>query len=332
MELLEKLINADGISGNESQVREIIKREIGKYVDEVRIDNVGNLIARKRGGKPTVMLAAHMDEIGLMVKRISKDGRIYFSTVGGIDSISLIGQRVRIENKIGGVITTKEIAGGIDVEELPKSDELYVDAGVNAKELKKKGIEVGDYISFDQCMFCLLDSTAIISGKALDDRIGCYALIELAKKLKNNKNEIYYVFTVQEEIGLYGAKISAYEIVPDWAVVVDVTEVERKNKVLGGGPCLTIKDAEMLGNRCINRWLRKIAKKNGIKLQLDVSDIGTTDALSISLSKGGIPTTSIGIAIKNIHTAVSMAHKRDVDQLIKLAAKLLKKPPKVCVV
>ena len=329
--MLKELIDTQGISGNEMAVRAVIRKRMRGCADEIRIDKIGNLIAHKKGSKPTVMLAAHMDEVGLMVRDIEKDGRIHFSTMGGIEVTSLIGQRVNI-GKANGVITTERISKGEDVEELPKMEELYIDTGLTKKELEKKGIGVGSYVSFNQCSLHTLGSENIISGKALDDRIGCHVLIELARKLRNVKNDIYYVFTVQEEIGLYGAKISAYKINPDWAIVVDVSDEDPKNKQLGSGPCIMVKDAEMLGNRCINGWLEDIAKKNRIPYQLEVSDAGTTDALSISLSREGTPTAVVGVPVRNMHTATGMAHMDDVKNTIKLLELLLRKPPKVCLV
>jgi len=328
--MLEKLINSDGISGNEEAVRKLIQKEIKKYVDSVKVDKLGNLIAHKKGTKPTVMLAAHMDEVGLMVREIEKDGKIRFSTVGGIDEAALICRRVTL-GKIKGVIVTKELSRGEGMKELPSMEELYIETGLTKKELRKKGIKVGTYVSFYNCGHTTMGSKKIIAGKGLDDRLGCFVLIELAKRLRKAKEEIYYVFTVQEEMGMYGAKISAYDIEPDWAIVIDVTDADEKSRKMGHGPCITIMDSEMIGNRCINEWLEAIAKRKRIKVQLEVSDSGTTDALSISLSKGGVPTAVIGMAIKSMHTPVSLAHMDDITSSIRLIELLLKKPPKICI-
>lgn len=334
MELLRKLIDAYGISASEEKVRAIIAKEIKPYVDEIKSDNLGNLIARKKGHEPRVMLAAHMDEIGLVIRSIDSEGRIYFSSIGGIVPLTIIGQRVFIEGKkrIEGVITTKEISDNIAIKELPKMENMYIDTGLGKKELEKC-IETGDYISLIQ-ESAFLGSEDIFCGKALDDRIGCYILIELAKRLKKARCEIYYVFTVQEEIGLYGAKTSAYTVNPSWAIAVDTTNADtlEGTKKLGKGPCITIRDAAMLGNKCINNWLKGIAKKEKIPLQKDVSDAGSTDALTIALSRGGIPATVVSVAVKNIHSTVGIAHRKDIENAITLLEKLLQKPPKVCLV
>lgn len=332
---LEKLIEAYGVSGSEEEVRGVIEKEIKKYVDEVYVDRTGNLIARKKGASPKVMLAAHMDEIGLVAKNISDDGKVYFSLVGSIETMTLLGQRVAVRNgakRIVGVVSTERMEEGYALKETPALDDMFVDFDMNKKGLEKSGISIGTFMVFEQTMEYLDGGTAIC-GKALDDRVGCYILIELAKRLKA-KNEIYFVFTVQEEIGLFGAKASTYKIEPDWAIAVDATYISEKNsaKLLGKGPCVTIKDVSMIGNKCINKWFLDIAKKKKIPVQLDVSDFGTTDALTISLSRGGVPSTSLGIAIKNIHSAVGVASLKDIENAIVLLHELLKNPPKVCLV
>ncbi len=333
MDLLEKLISTFGVSGNEEAVRNVIMEEIKNYVDEIYVDKLGNLIAHKKGERPKVMLAAHMDEIGLMVKNIEGRGRITFSIIGGVDNVMLLGERVHIETPKGiihGVITSKEVNDGNILERIPKTDDLFVDTGLNKKDLKKLGIEIGTFMALERDMY-YLGSDKIVCGKAFDDRIGCYILIELAKRLKETcKNEIYYVFTIQEEIGLVGALTSTYIVEPDWAIVVDVTETDdigEVTKTIGRGPCLTIKDAEIIGNKLLNKHILEIAKKNKIHIQRDVTDEGTTDAASISVTKGGVPCTVLGVCVRNLHTATSVADRRDIEKSIKILEELLKLSP-----
>ncbi|MEM5872512.1 MAG: M42 family metallopeptidase [Candidatus Aenigmatarchaeota archaeon] len=335
MDLLEKLISTFGVSGNEEKVRNLIQNEIKKYVDEVYVDKVGNLIAHKKGKKPKIMLSAHMDEIGLMVKNIEPRGRIYFSEIGGADPVMLLGERVHIETKKGtihGVITTKEVNDGNFITQIPKIEDLFVDTGLSERELKKMGVEIGSFLSLERDLY-YLGSNKIICGKAFDNRIGCYILIELAKRAKKFKCETYFVFTIQEEIGLIGAMTSAYKIEPDWAIAVDVIETCDAGGepviTLGRGPSITIKDAEMLGNKTLNEHLIKIAKNKKIYIQRDVSDIGTTDAASISITKEGIPSTVVGVPIRNLHTATAVANKDDIEKTIILLEEFLKNPPKV---
>jgi tetrahedral aminopeptidase len=335
MKSLEKLMDAYGISGNEEHVRKLIKDMISPYVDKTFVDKAGNLICVQKGVAPRVMIAAHMDEIGLMVKHIYTDGRILFSPVGGIEPITLPGQRVKIHTKKGqvlGVITSKEMSNGDIVEKMPEMRDMYVDTGIDKKNLTKKGVEIGDYINLVQDTGTLGNKN-IIYGKGLDDRIGCFVLIELAKKLKKTKNEIYFVFTVQEEIGLYGAKTSTYHISPDWAIAVDVTPASDASDdqalILGEGPSITMKDESMIGNKTINLWLSEIAKKKKIKVQYDVTDFGTTDAMNISISKSGVPTTSVGVPVRNLHSTIGLAHMQDIQDLIIILYELLKKPKKI---
>ncbi len=336
MELLERLIKAFGISGNEDDVRDIIQKEIKKYVNDFYIDKVGNLIAHKKGKSPKVMLAAHMDEIGFMVKGITNEGNIRCSYLGGFLDMVMLGQIVNIKTKkgkINGVITTKEISNDHEVKEIPKTKDLIVDTGLTRKELIDLGVGPGAYLPLESD-FRYLGNKYIISGKALDDRIGCFVLIELARLLKKVKNEIFYVFTVQEEVGLYGAKASAYAINPDWSIVIDVTNAndcnyENATKFLGRGPCLTIKDEGMIANRKLNEHIIQIAKKNKIPIQLEVSDFGDSDALIISISRGGVPATVVCVPVRNLHTPIGIANKDDIDNTIKLLQLLFKHPPKI---
>ncbi|MEA3430651.1 MAG: M42 family peptidase [Nanoarchaeota archaeon] len=339
-ELLIKLINTFGPSGSEHPVRKIIEKEMKDYVDEMYTDKFGNLICHKSGKGRKVMLAAHMDEIGLIIREIKDDGKIKFSAVGGIDPATLLGQYVAIldrNNDISctGVISYQELQEDLLIEEPPEMNELHVDTGLNKKELTKKKIGIGAYVvPFQEARY--LGNKNIIAGKALDDRIGCFVLCELAKKLKRTENDIYYVFTVQEEVGLYGAEVAVYKIDPDWGIAIDVTNAEDYDKEcvvqLGKGPVMSIMDAEMISNRCINDWLLQIARKKAIPLQFKVDDTGTTDATKIMMSRGGVPSTVVGVAIRNLHSTISVANMKDIKDAIDLLHELLKNPPKNCFV
>jgi len=339
VDLLFRLMDSLGTSGDEQIVRDIIKANMKKYVDNIYMDKFGNLIAHKKGRGKKIMLAAHMDEIGLMAKKIEDNGFIRVSAIGGIEPITIVGQQVSLvsdKNKTicNGIISCSELHEDSPIKKIPKIEELYVDTGLNKKELKRIGVEIGDYI-VPSHHARYLGNSKIISGKALDDRAGCYILMELAKKLSNKKSklDIYYVFTVQEEIGLYGAKTATYNISPDWGIAVDVTNAKDSSllspSLIGKGPYITIKDSQMLGNKKIDDWLKKIAKQNKIPLQLEVEDSGTTDATSIMLAKGGIPAATISVPVRNIHSTVSVAHMDDINNAIKLLAVLIKNPPRM---
>ena len=285
------------------------------------------------------MLAAHMDEIGLMIKAIRDDGRMKVAMIGGLEPVTLIGQSVSLlghqcEVICEGVLTTEEIHEDFPPEKIPDIDDLYIDAGVNAKELQKLGIHVGtSAVAKHSAKF--LGSKEYLSGKGLDDRIGCYVLIQLAKKTKNLKKNIYYVFTVQEEIGLYGAQTSAGTIDPDWGIAIDVTNtldaMVPKSYELGKGPCITAMDSDMIASSCINNNLIAIAKKKNLPFQMKVEEGGTTDATRIRLAKGGIPATTVGVAIRNLHSTISIAHMKDIESCITLLHEFLKDGEKVCV-
>lgn len=338
-ELLKRLINAIGPSGDEKDVRNIIYKAIKHYVDEIWVDNFGNLIAHKKGTGPKVALASHMDEIGLMVEAIENNGLMRIAPIGGIEPITLVGQTVHVldeNNKAiyNGVISFRELSDDNKIKKIPSMDELFVDVGLSKKDLKKSKIVIGSYI-VPTHSFSYLGDKHVISGKALDDRIGCYILIETAKRLKRSKkSDVFFVFTVQEEVGLYGAKTSIHSIKPDWGIAVDVTNARDAEIIapicLGAGPFLTIKDAEMISNKCLNDWIKKLAKKSKIILQYDVVESGTTDAVSIMLSHGGVPSTVLSVAVRNLHSTIGIANLDDIENVIKLLNILLKDPLLTC--
>lgn len=337
-DLLTELIGLFAVSGHESSVRFFVQKHIKRYVDSVSVDKMGNLIAYKKGTGPKVMLSAHMDEIGLMVSNIDDRGLIYVTAVGGIDPAAFVGSQVHVQarkGKLHGFLSTLDLAVGNYIEKIPKMEDIFVDTGLTKDQLKKLGVQIGNYIYLDSHT-CCEGEQGIVLGKALDNRIGCYILLELAKRLKKSKTETYFVFTVQEEIGLYGAKTSAFTIEPDWGIVVDTTWAndisDVPSRVVGGGPCIVVKDGEFISNPCITGWLKARAKKKRIKIQLEATEEGTTDAAIIQTSRGGIPTAVISIPVRNIHTQAGIASMKDVNDSISLLEELLKKPPHKCIV
>jgi endoglucanase len=315
-------------------------KEIKPYVDKMWVDNFGNLVAHKKGKGQKVMFAAHMDEIALMVKKIEENGFLRISPVGGIDALTLLGQNVFLFSPGGklignGIVSFPELHEGMEIDKSPTMNELYIDTGLRRNEVKKIGVEIGSY-AIPSHSFKYLGNKKVFTGKALDNRVGCYILIEVAKKVKKPNVDLYLVFTVQEEMGLYGAKTSVYEIDPQWGIAIDVTNAHdsdiRGECSLGSGTYITVKDSEMLANLCLDDWLKKLAKKKKIPYQLEVSDSGTTDATSMMLSRKGIPSTAISVAVRNLHSTVGISHVNDVENTMKLIIELLKDPPKVCVV
>ncbi len=340
MELLLRLMDALGPSGAELNIRSMIKKAIRPYVDEIYMDKFGNLVARQKGKGQKIMLAAHMDEIALMAKSIEDDGKIRFSPVGGMEPIALLGHMVLLMNNDGkvvckGIVTVEALHEGFELKNSPDFDDLYVDTGLDLKELEKCGVRVGTYI-IPKHHARFLGSNNIVCGKAVDDRSGCFILIEVAKSMKSVKHhdDIYYVFTMQEEVGMYGAQTSVYRIEPDFGIAIDVSDakdaLDPKKCSLGSGPCLTVMDTEMIADKCLNDTFIKISANKKIPLQLSVEDTGTTDATRIMLSKGGIPSTVIGPPVRNMHTSVTIVHMDDIKNCIRIIAEFLKNPPKIC--
>lgn len=337
MKDLFALMNVLSASGHESAIRSFLMQKIRPYCKDMQVDKFGNLIVHKKGKGQSVMLVAHMDEVGLMVKNINADGTLKISPIGGIDTLACLNQKVLIpvkgKKKIMGVVSIAKLSSGETISELPKKDDLFVDTGLSKKELEKLGIEVGTFLEFEKRAH-YLGSEEYIMGKAADDRVGCFMLLELIKKAKKYPGEIYFVFTVQEEVGLYGAKTSVYNINPEWALVIDVLDANDiagdSTRALGKGPVLSIMDSQTLSNTCLNEDIKKIARKKKLSLQPGVSDFGTTDALYISLSKGGIPTTVLGVPVRNVHSGIGIVHRRDILSGISIIDELLKHPPKIC--
>jgi len=335
--VLNELIELFGVSGREEEVRKYIKKKVAPHVDDIKVDRMGNLIAHKKGKGPKVMVSAHMDEIGLMVRKIDHRGFIYCSEMGGIDPIAFIGNPIHIKTKKGivhGFITTAELSVGKYIEKLPTIDDMFIDTGMSKKDVIKMGVEIGAYCYLESNT-CCTGKNKLIFGKALDNRIGCYALIQLVKELKRSKGDVYFVFSVQEEFGMFGAKTSSWEIEPDWGIVIDTTYADDAftdpSRWIGKGPCITVKDGEFLSNACIVDWLKTIAKKRKIPYQLEAAEEGTTDASIIQTTKGGVPTAVLSIPVRNVHTSSGIAHMDDVNNTVRLLSVLLKNPPVKCI-
>ncbi|MDI6640445.1 MAG: M42 family metallopeptidase [Methanocellales archaeon] len=333
--LLEKLSNAHGISGHEGNIRAIVEEEIRSYVDEVRMDKLGNLIATKEGTSPSIMLAAHMDEIGLMVKYVDDDGFIKFVKVGGWFDQTLLNQRVILHTEKGmltGVIGSKP-PHRMKEEEKKKvieADDMFIDVGATSKkDALKLGIRAGTSITIDRELRPLAND--MVTGKAFDNRAGLVMLIEALKRT-NAEVTMHAVGTVQEEVGLKGAKTSAFGLSPDVAIATEITitgdhpGIEKKDSAIeiGKGPSLTVLDASgrgLITSEPVLRWLRETAEKNKIPYQLDVSSGGTTDATAIQLTKAGIPSGTVSLPTRYVHSPVEVISLRDLDRCAELIAR-----------
>lgn len=339
-ELLKKLSNAPGISGFEDEVRDLMISELKEYTDEINVDPLGNMIAVKKGDPSStkIMLAAHMDEIGLMVRYIDKEGFIKFSKIGGINDQMLLNQSVYIQSSKGnvtGVIGSKPPHKIKESErkQIMKYDNMFIDIGARNREEAEELVSVGDPVIIRQEFEKL--QNGFVKGKALDNRVGCAVLIEVLKQAETNAT-IYGVGTVQEEVGLKGAKTSAFSVNPDMALALDVTisgdhpgikEEEAPSKA-GKGPAIILTDASgrgLITPPQIKKLLISAAEEEKIPYQVEVSDGGTTDATSIHLTRKGIPTGVISPASRYIHTPVSVVCMDDVENAVKLILAVLKK-------
>ena len=339
--LLKELSEAAGVPGREEAVREIVLRELTPLADEIRTDALGNVIARLEGkGKgPKVMLAAHMDEIGFLVKHVDeKTGFLRLDPVGGFDPRVLVAKRVVVHAESGdyvGAIGTKPVH--ILTEEERKKPleikDLFVDLGLPAEEVKAK-VQIGDFVTLRQDF---VEMGELLSGKAMDDRVGLFAMIEAVRRLRESgaswEAEIYAVATTQEEVGLRGARVSGYGVSPDIGIALDVTiasdvpgasESDYVTK-LGEGVAIKIKDSASVSNPKLVRFLRKLAEERDIPYQLEILPRGGTDAGALQLTKEGVAAVTLSIPTRYVHSVVECVHPRDVEATIELLAAFLER-------
>jgi len=341
-ENLEKLSNACGVTGRETQVRDLMIQLLKPYADEIQVDKLENVIAIKKGkaNSPKIMLAAHMDEVGLMVKTITKEGFVQFTKMGGIDDRILPAQRVTIYTKKGtypGIIGSKppHIQKEEERKKIITYDDLFIDVGAESREdAASMGVAIGDAIAFD-VKYVNLGKDAVI-GKAFDNRAGCVTMVETLKLLGQTDCTVCAVGTVQEEVGLRGAAAAAFGVDPDLAIALDVTiagdvpgvrEFDTSVK-MGKGPALTISDSGLITHPKVLRWLLDTAEEEKIPFQLESGLMGSTDAARISITRQGIPCGNISIATRYIHSPVGMLSLKDVENSAKLTAAAIQKATK----
>lgn len=332
--LLQKLSDARGVSGNEDAVREIILEEIRPYVDEYRVDNMGNLIATVHAQegveKPhRVMVAAHMDEVGLMIIQVGKDGMLRFRTVGGIDPRVLPAKRVLIgKDAVPGVIGIKAVhlVTAEEEEQVLKVDQLYIDIGAKNKEEAEGVVHLGDTAAF-VTQSRLLGRVAM--GKAFDDRAGCAVLAELLKE--RYPVELVAVFTVQEEVGTRGARVAAYGIEPEIGIALEGTicdDLPRKQDLtpvsrMGYGPAITTMDRSLVCDRRLVDLLVRAATDRGIPFQFKAPGLGGTDAGAIHMVREGVPSVAVAVPARYIHTPVSFINLDDFEHTVTLVKEAL---------
>lgn len=322
--LIQRLVEAVGPSGFEKQVRELILAEVTPLADEARVDPLGNLIVRK-GQKTTeglrIMLDAHMDEIGVIVTHIDENGFVRFTNLGSVYARMCQGSRVRFTNGTPGCI-------GIEVSEnndkLPTLDQMFIDVGATSKA--DCPVAIGDAAAFERPFVNL--GTRIMA-KSMDDRLGVAVLIETLRQLKQTPHELYFVFSVQEEVGLRGATAAAYGINPDIGISVDVTLTGDTPKgvvmdvALGKGPAIKVRDSGQIADPRIVRWMGDTAEKAGLPHQYEVLLSGTTDASVMQLSRAGVPCGCLSLPCRYVHSPSETVDYADVENSVRLLVELL---------
>lgn len=331
IKLLKRLCKCDGISGDEGKVRELIINEIKPYADSITVDNLGNLLVHKKGkniAKSKLMLSAHMDEVGLMVTDITSDGYIKFDEVGGIDRRVLLGKSVTLgKNKINGVIGVKPIhlCKGEENSRIPELSEMYIDIGADSKEDALKYIKYGDSINFVSDFNVTSDS---ITSKALDDRFGCLVLVELIKS--ELEYDMDFAFVVQEEVGLRGAKVAAFTVDPEFALVIetttaaDIPEVDENKQVcnLSNGAVISVMDRRTIYDKEMIALAFECAEKLNIKAQYKRAVAGGNDAGVIHSSKSGVRTLAVSLPCRYLHSPNCVVNKQDCENMMMLVSEL----------
>lgn len=322
VELLKKLTKEFGPSGNEEKIRELIKEEIKDYVDSTEVDALGNLIGRKKGKGKKIMISAHMDQIGFIITDIDKEGFLRFGNIGGISPKVSLSQRVIFNNGTIGAIDAEPIEG----KDKLSLDKMYIDIGAKDKQDAEKQVSIGD-----MCIYYsdFSENDNVVFTPYLDDRVGCFVAIEALKNIENTDNDLYFVFSVQEEVGLRGAKTAAYGIDPDLGIAIDVTTHGDTPKAklfavsLHKGAAIKVKDNSVIAHPLVRETLKTLAKEKAIPYQLEVLEFGGTDTGAIHISKTGVPAGAISIPTRYVHSTVEMASKEDIKNCILLLKEFL---------
>lgn len=338
LELLEELCQTPGGPGREDRVREVVIRELEPLVDEIEVDQMGNVITtRNPRGRSVpddprrVMLSAHMDEISLMVTHIDDQGFLRFATLGGFDPKTLSAQRVIVHGKkdIIGLIGSKPIHIMSQEErgKMPQISSFFIDLGLPKSKVEKI-VSVGDLCTRERNFVEVGDS---VSTKSMDDRVGVFVMIEAVRKLKSHRVAVQAVASVQEEVGLRGAMVAAEALRPDLGIALDVTlandvpgtRPEEHVTKLGGGTAIKVMDHSVICDARVVDALKRVAEKHKIKHQMEVLTAGGTDTAAIQKQGGGAPAGCVSIPCRYVHSVIEMCHKKDIQASIDLLAAFL---------
>jgi endoglucanase len=326
-ELIKKLVEAYGPSGFEDQMRALIRPEIEPLVDDLWVDTMGNLIGLKKGNGNgrKVMVAAHMDEIGIMVTHITEDGFLRFTNIGGVFPHTLLGGRVQFADGSLGIIYSDRIDSWSKIHPLEKH---YIDVGASSRE--DCPVSVGDAAGFVR-PFTIKGSR--LTAKSMDDRIGCVVEIEAMKRLKETPHDVYFVFSVQEEVGTRGAQVVAQAINSDVGLAVDITpaaDIPKANPMavvgIGKGTAIKVKDTGMIAHAGLVRLMKQRAEEAGIPYQLEILNRGSTDAQAMQIANAGSIAGCISIPCRYAHSQSETVDAADVEASINLLVEILSKP------
>ncbi len=323
--LIEKLVTISSPSGREHAIREVIAGEIKPYVDEMKIDPLGNLVALKKGKSGRKLLFdGHMDEIGVVVTHVDSKGFLRVDSIGGLSPFMLLGSRLIFETGASGVV---DVEGETikDLRETMKSldyDHIFVDIGATDKGDAEKKAPVGTFGTYDSTF---VDLGKRLVSKSMDDRIACAIMIQVLKELEQPEDDVYFVFAVQEEVGIVGASVAAFDIMPDMAVAIDVTagpdtpkSFKRMGFNLGGGPTIKIKDRGSISSSRVVSRLKEVAEKRDIPTQYEVLIFGGTDAKGYQTTGRGIASGTVSIPCRYVHSPHEMVDYEDVLNAVRL--------------
>jgi putative aminopeptidase FrvX len=330
--LIQKLVETQGPSGYETQIRSVVREEVEPYADALQVDALGNLIVQKGKGSADgikIMLAAHIDEIGVMVTQVDENGFVRFTTLGGVRPYTCVGGRVKFLNSASGVIFMEPLD---DMTKLPTIEQLYIDLGLSSSQ--DAMVRIGDVATFDRPF---LDLGKRLVAKSMDDRIGIAVLVETLRQIKSTPHQLYFVFSTQEEVGLRGATTAAFGIDPDLGLSVDVTstgDTPRRTKVrmevsLGKGPAIKVRDGGMLADRRVVDWMVRGAENLKLPYQMEILEGGTTDARAMQITRAGVPAGCLSIPCRYVHSPSEMVDFEDVQNAVHLLVDLVSQPVKL---
>jgi endoglucanase len=334
-ELIKKLVEVSSPSGNENKVQKVILDELDGHIDGHRFDAIGNLIVWKNGTSENpkkYLLDGHADEIGLVITNIDDNGFLRVDPVGGVNPLMLLGTVMQFESRstgetIRGICSfeSETFADAANNQKNPTFDNLFVDIGAASKAEALKDVRIGQFGTYESQY---IEQNGKIISKAMDDRIACAIVVQILKELDTCENTVYGVFSVQEEVGIVGASVAGYDIMPDMAIAIDVTAYsdtpkgfKRMDLCLGKGPAIKIKDKASISDKCVVDHLSKTAQENDIPHQYEVLIFGGTNAHGYQLTRSGIPSGTLSVVTRYVHSPHEMVDYNDVLNSVKLLKK-----------